>query len=187
MEYRYHPKLYRCVAQLNAGGVIAYPTEAVWGLGCDPFNHHAVNRILELKQRPADKGLILVAATIEQVDWLLSGLPSALYQQLQSSWPGHVTWLIPHHGRIPSNVCGLHDTIAIRVSTHPLVRALCERFGGPIVSTSANPQGAPPARTGIAARRYFRKHDVIFTPGCVGRHRAPSVIRDLVSGKILRG
>lgn len=186
MDYRFHPRLRRCVAEINAGGVIAYPTEAVWGLGCDPFNQDAVDRVLELKQRQADKGLILVAANIKQVSWLLTGLPRAYYEQLKETWPGHVTWLIPHHGRIPSNVCGQHDTIAIRVSTHPVVRALCERFGGPIISTSANPQGTLPARTGIVARRYFRKADVFFAPGCVGRSMRPSVIRDLVSGKILR-
>ena len=174
------------MSKLNGGGVIAYPTEAVWGLGCDPFNRHGVERIFELKGRSANKGLIMVAASIEQIDWLLEGLPQSQIEQLTASWPGHVTWLIPHRNLLPGNLTGSHASIAVRVSAHPVVKALCAAFGGPIVSTSANPQGKLPARNSTMARRYFGRSGVEFGPGQVGVNRAPSQIRDLVTGAILR-
>lgn len=186
LDYRYHPAVRNCAAELSAGGVIAYPTEAVWGLGCDPFNRHAVERVLTLKQRQPEKGLILVAADTAQIHWLVDDLPENLRVTLEASWPGHITWLIPHRGRVPGVVSGSHDTIAVRVSTHPVVRALCQLFGGPIVSTSANPQGLPPARNGTDARRYFKGCELMFSAGTVGNNRSPSVIRDLISGRTLR-
>lgn len=185
MDYRYHPGIRKCVNALARGEVIAYPTEAVWGLGCDPFNHHAVAEILRIKQRSAAKGLILVAATMEQISWLLAGLSVNQQQQLRHTWPGHVTWLIPHHGRVSPLVCGDHHSVAVRVSAHPVVQALCTLFGGPLVSTSANKRDRPPARNGIDVRRYFGKARVTIAPGCIGDHAAPSEIRDL-AGNVLR-
>ncbi len=164
---------------------MAYPTEAVWGLGCDPFNGDAVARVLALKQRPLAKGLILVAATFEQLDFLLCDLSEAQSRTLKDSWPGPNTWLVPHHGRIPVWVCGQHATVAVRVSAHPLVRALCTAYGGPLVSTSANPQGLPPARWGFQARRYFGA-TIGYLPGAVDHNAKPSVIRDLITGATLR-
>ncbi|WP_075184731.1 L-threonylcarbamoyladenylate synthase [Teredinibacter haidensis] len=186
MDYRFHPATRRCVTELNAGGVIAYPTEAVWGLGCDPYNRHGVERILSLKNRSADKGLILVAANLQQIAWLLEGLTTEQLKTLEASWPGHVTWLLPHHNSLPANVYGTHPTIAVRVSAHSVVRALCESFGGPIISTSANPQTLPPARNATDVRRYFGCSGVSFAAGVVGKNAAPSVIKDLATGKTLR-
>jgi len=168
-----------------SGEVVAYPTEAVWGLGCDPFNRHAVERILQLKQRPMEKGLILVAASMHQLDMLLADLSPSELTRLEDTWPGHVTWLLPHGGRVPIEICGKHDTVAVRVSGHPVVKALCTGFGGPIVSTSANPQTLPPARSGTDVRRYFASDHLTIVPGQVGNHAAPSEIRDLL-GNILR-
>lgn len=185
MNYLYHPKVQLCVSAICRGDVIAYPTEAVWGLGCDPFNRHAVHRILALKQRAVEKGLILVAASMHQLDGLLEGLTATELNQLEKSWPGHVTWLLPHRNRIPAEITGVHKTVAVRVSAHPVVKALCEGFGGPIVSTSANPQALPPARTGTDVRRYFGNTELVIAPGQVGRHAMPSEIRDL-SCNILR-
>lgn len=110
---------------LRAGGVIAYPTEAVWGLGCDPWNEAAVRRLLALKGRPQEKGLILVAADIGQFDFLLHDLPPAWRERLARSWPGPNTWLVPHHHRLPAWITGRHASVALRVSDHPRVRALC--------------------------------------------------------------
>lgn len=180
------PKIHRAANALATGHVVAYPTEAVWGLGCDPFNRHAVEAVLALKNRPVHKGLILVAATIEQFDFLLWDLDAPLREKLQASWPGHTTWLVPHHDRLPKVVSGQHSTIAVRVSAHPGVRALCSVFGGPIVSTSANPQGFEPARTGFMARKYFRQSGVVFAPGVVGQQAKPSAIIDAQSGAIIR-
>ncbi len=171
---------------LAAGQVVAYPTEAVWGLGCDPFNRHAIEALLALKSRSAHKGLILVAASIAQFDFLLWDADKTLRQKLAASWPGHTTWLVPHHQRVPGLVSGEHASIAIRVSAHSGVRALCHAFGGPIVSTSANPQGMAPARTAFMARKYFRESGVVFAPGVVGRQAKPSTIIDAQSGAVIR-
>jgi L-threonylcarbamoyladenylate synthase len=133
--------------RLHQGGVIAYPTEAVWGLGCDPFDEAAVLRLLAIKQRAVDKGLILIAGALEQFDALLDWerLPNDRSEAVYASWPGPHTWIVPATGRVPHWITGAHDGVAVRVSAHPVVVALCAAFGGPLVSTSANLAGAPPA------------------------------------------
>ena len=171
---------------LASGGVIAYPTEGVWGLGCNPDDKHAVLRLLELKQRPVEKGLILVAADIEQFAPYLQGLAPALRRRLTESWPGPVTWVVPDNGRAPLWVRGDHPGVALRVSDHPLVAALCRAFGGPVVSTSANPGGRQPARSALAVRRYFGKQLDFVLPGELGGLRGATTISDLVSGEVMR-
>lgn len=183
--------LSRCRQVIAAGGVIAYPTEAVWGLGCDPWDLDAVERILELKQRPMEKGLILVAGSVEQIRFLLEPLPKAQQDEALKHWPGPVTCLLPDVlGQIPTAVRGRHSSIAVRVSDHPTVRALCEMAGSPLVSTSANPAGRQPARTSWQVRQYFRaaQHFQLdyLVPGSLGGHRKPSKIIDIVTGKQLR-
>ncbi len=179
-------RISHAVAALSAGGVVACPTEAVWGLSCDPFNEYAVMRILELKSRPVDKGLILVAADLEQLGWLLRGLEKSQLSRLELSWPGATTWLVPHHGRVPSWVCGEFDTVAVRVSAHPIVAALCRAFGGPLVSTSANPAGALPAREQFQLRRYFGDALDDIVPGVLGGNMRPSTIKDLETDRVIR-
>ena len=168
------------------GEVVAYPTEAVWGLGCDPWNPHAVEKLLHLKQRPVAKGLILIAANIEQLQPLLQHLDPDHYQQLKRSWPAPLTWLVPASALVPPWIRGEHSTVALRVTDHPVAAALCNIFGGPIVSTSANPGQKPEARTALAVRRYFGRELAAITPGAVGAERKPSQIRDLISGRVLR-
>lgn len=185
LNYSAHPRLHKAADHLLRGGVVAYPTEAVWGLGADPFNQHAVAQILALKQRSVDKGVILVASSIEQFEFILAGLSAQQRAILAASWPGPRTWLVPHGGQVPSWIHGRFDSVALRVSAHPLVQALCRRVGGPIVSTSANPQGLAPARFGYRARQYFGRQ-VEYAPGQVDLAANPSEIRDLASGRILR-
>jgi len=184
--WHYHPRIELCADTLMRGGVVAYPTEAVWGLGCDPFNPGAVQQVLDLKHRHWRKGLILVADSIESLDFILDGLTDVQRQQLDASWPGHSTWLVPHHHRVPMFISGGHDTVAVRVSAHPVVKSLCRAFGGPIVSTSANPQGLRPARSSVHARKYFGKKGIAFCPGVVGAQDKPSEIRDIRSGAVIR-
>ncbi len=179
-------RLGAAVEALRRGGVVACPTEAVWGLSCDPFNEGAVARLLRLKQRPASKGLILVAASEEQLSFLLAGLDATARDTLRASWPGPNTWLVPHRGRLPPIIVGEHDTVAVRVSSHPVVRALCLAWGGPLVSTSANPAGARPAVAAFQVRHFFGQQLDSILPGAVGRNRRPSVIRDLASGRTIR-
>ncbi|WP_447595427.1 L-threonylcarbamoyladenylate synthase [Aquipseudomonas campi] len=174
------------VAQVvREGGVIAYPTEAVWGLGCDPWNEIAVDRLLALKERPVDKGLILVADNIRQFDFLLEDLPEPWLDRLASTWPGPNTWLVPHQNLLPEWITGRHDSVALRVSDHPLVRDLCALVG-PLVSTSANRTGRPAARTRLRVEQYFRGQVDAVLGGALGGRRNPSTIRDLVSGEVVR-
>lgn len=172
---------------LRTSGIIAYPTEAVWGLGCDPWDTEAVDRLLDLKQRPAEKGLILVASSVEQIDFLLAPLTSAQRSLALAYWPGPVTCLLPDiEDQIPANVKGEHTSIAVRVSDHPVVRALCEAAGQPLVSTSCNPAGRPPARWSWQVRRYFGAGIDQLIAGDLGGARRPSRIVDIVSGRWLR-
>lgn len=170
---------------MSRGGVIAYPTEAVWGLGCNPNDEQAVSRLLALKGRHVKKGLILVAASIRQLAPYLKQVTPAQRQQLEATWPGGVTWLVPDQ-TAPDWIRGEFDSVALRVSPHPLVAGLCTAFGGPVVSTSANPQGLPPAMSGMDVRRYFGSQLDGIAPGLVGNQRNPSEIRDLRTGKIVR-
>lgn len=178
--------IYQAKHILRASGVIAYPTETVWGLGCDPFDQSALERVIQIKRRDAHKGLILVAANIEQFDFLLHNLDEADRQKMADSWPGAVTWLVPHQNRVLPLVHGQFDTVAIRVSSHPMVQSLCEEFGGPIVSTSANFSGKPTVRSAVQARAVLGPYlDYILQGPVLGN--APSRIIDLRSGTVIRG
>ncbi|NLD14282.1 MAG: threonylcarbamoyl-AMP synthase [Gammaproteobacteria bacterium] len=179
-------QLKQAASTIRKGGVIAYPTEAVWGLGCNPWHAQAVQRILHLKQRPVHKGVILVAASMEQFDWLLQDLAPAQRQLLEDSWPGPNTWLVPHHNRVPGWISGRHSSVALRVSSHPLIQALCS-LTGPLVSTSANPAGRPAATSRLRIEQYFhgRLDTILNAP--LGRRQQPSTIRDLASGALIRG
>lgn len=179
-------RLGAALTALEYGGVIACPTEAVWGLSCDPDNPSAVRRLLALKRRPVHKGLILVAANESQLGFLLTDLSQGQRQTLSDSWPGPSTWLIPHQGRVQPWIHGGHETVAVRVTAHPTMRALCEGFGGPLVSTSANPSGSQPPRERFQLIRYFGDELDAVLSGAVGDSRRPSLIRDLVSGKTIR-
>jgi L-threonylcarbamoyladenylate synthase len=170
---------------VREGGVLAYPTEAVWGLGCDPWDQAAVYRLLTLKRRPMEKGLILVADNIRQFDFLLHDLPEESLAKLASTWPGPNTWLVPHHNRLPGWVTGAHATVALRVSEHPLVGELCA-LTGPLISTSANPAGRPAARTRLRVQQYFPDGLDGILMGELGGRKNPSVIRDLVTGRVFR-
>lgn len=179
-------RIHQAVKALAAGGVVACPTEAVWGLSCDPFNEAAVHRLLELKSRPVEKGLILVAADVDQLRWLTRNLDKAQRSKLQLSWPGATTWLVPHGGLVPPWVSGDFDTVALRVSAHPTVIQLCRAFGGPLISTSANPASAPPAMEQFQLRRYFGNALDDIVPGALGGNQRPSTIKDLVTDRVIR-
>lgn len=176
------------VTTLASGGVIAYPTEAVWGLGCDPSHQMAVEALLKLKQRPMEKGMILVAADLEQLEgWAqLHDLPDERQREVLASWPGANTWILPAGPRAPYWITGTHSGLAVRISAHPLVAALCHAWGGPLVSTSANLAGEPPARTREELDpRLLALLDGILD-GATGGLEQPTPIRDALSGTTLR-
>ena len=170
---------------LEQDGVIAYPTEGVWGLGCLPTSGAAVARILKMKQRSWQAGLLLVAADIRQLEPYLEGITATQRDQLQQSWPGPVTYLVPDNGVAPAWIVGEHDTLGVRVSAHPVVRSLCETMG-PLVSTSANVSGRPAAKSALQVRQYFATEVDTIVPGALGDRRGPSEIRRLDSGEIIR-
>ncbi|MBW3568163.1 MAG: Sua5/YciO/YrdC/YwlC family protein [Proteobacteria bacterium] len=169
---------------IREGGVVAVPTEAVYGLSCDPWNETAVRTLLELKQRDVAQGLILVAGGLYQFTSLVEHLPREQQQTLLASWPGPVTWLVPATEHVPAWIRGEHATVALRVTAHPVMAELCRVAGKPLVSTSANPSGKPPARDPAMLAGYFPGLPIV--EGELGGAQRPSEIRDLESGKILR-
>ncbi|MDA1370884.1 MAG: Sua5/YciO/YrdC/YwlC family protein [Proteobacteria bacterium] len=179
--------LHIACGHLLQGHVIAYPTEAVWGLGCDPDDRKAVVRLLAIKQRPIEKGLILVAGSLDQLGELLNPLKKSELDQLHATWPGPVTWLIPDTKRlIPSWIKGCHESVAIRVSAHPVVQALCLQFGKLLVSTSANEAGAPPVKSLADLKQRFADKIDYIIEGELGTSPAPTEIRDLQTGQVFR-
>ena len=183
-----HPwKLREAARTFRAGGLIAYPTEAVYGLGCDPLNPDAVMRILDLKNRPVEKGLILIAADFSQLKPFITELDNKIMQRIHASWPGPTTWLLPIAANLPYWLSGQHPTIAVRVTDHPIAAALCRACQSPLVSTSANPAGLPPARNALTVHRMFHDQVECIITGETGRRKQPSQIIDAQSGRILRG
>ena len=176
------------VTALKQGLVIAYPTEAVYGLGCDPTNEQAVLSLLALKQRPIEKGLILVAGDFELlapfVD--ITSLSKQSWLRIMQSWPGAVTWVLPKSKACPAWISGKFDSVAVRVSTHQVVGDLSAKFGLPIVSTSANLAGLEPALNCQQVKLMFNDTlgQVIDAP--LGENAQPSKIFDGVTGKQYR-
>ncbi|WP_434582814.1 L-threonylcarbamoyladenylate synthase type 1 TsaC [Klebsiella sp. R390] len=175
------------VAVLHNEHVIAYPTEAVFGVGCDPDSEKAVMRLLELKQRPVDKGLILIAANFEQLKPYIddSQLNDEQRATIYACWPGPVTFVFPANASTPRWLTGRFDSLAVRVSDHPLVIALCEAYGKPLVSTSANLSGQPPCRTTAEVLAQFGA-DFPVVDGPTGGRQNPSEIRDALTGERFR-
>jgi len=184
--HRWGMSIASAVRALASGGVIAHPTESVWGLACDPNNPDAVARLLRLKRRPMEKGLILVSGDQHHFDPLLHNLTGDQRARIDETWPGPVTWLVPHFDQVPPWVSGIHHSVALRHTDHPFTAALTRAFGGAIVSTSANPGGCQPARHKFQVLRYFGDTLDFVGGGNTGGRRAPSEIRELVSGRIVR-
>lgn len=172
--------------RMRAGEVVAYPTEAIFGLGCDPANEKAVRKLLMLKNREPEQGLILIGANFDQFRPWIAEVPAKQLERAMQTWPGAVTWLFPRAAEVPDFIAGNHPTLAIRVTDHPISRALSEAFGGPIVSTSANPHSAPPARSAGEVEDYFGSFIAGIVAGALGGRTQCSEIRDLASGRVLR-
>ena len=168
------------------GGVIAYPTEAVYGIGCLPWHEEALLRVLSLKRRSALKGLIVVAASIDQLEPLAVLPGGAIGDEMRARWPGPFTWIVQARPAVPALLTGGRPTIAVRVSAHPIVQRLCRRTGSALVSTSANLSGAAPARSALAVRRRLGRYVDCVLAGPLGDSARPTEIRDAATGKVLR-
>ena len=173
-------------ALLRDGGVLAYPTEGVYGLGCDPDNRAAFEKIFAMKRRPPEQGVLLIAASFEQVQPWIGDAPEAALARARAIWPGAHTFIFPRSARVPEWIAGGHAGIALRVTAHAPSAALCRAFGGPIVSTSANRHGEPPARSAADIRAIFGDEPDGVLDAPLGGLDKPTPITDAVSGAIIR-
>jgi len=180
-----HNQIDHAIKVLREGGIIAYPTEGVWGLGCDPFNETAVLRLLKIKKRKIEKGLILIAADWGQVKALVK-VNLSKCAIIKKNCQDPITWIFPATKKVPFWVCGGLDSVAVRVIVHPLARRLCQKFGGPIVSTSANLAGKSPAKNLRQLRKQFAWKVDCVVSGQVGTLKKPTQIRDVGTNELIR-
>lgn len=181
-------KLYKAAQTLKNGGIIICPTEGVYGISALASNISAVERIIHIKHRALNKGLIVVASNIEMchnlVDFSVLSVESR--QLLNSKWPGHATFIVPCRSEVSSTLTGQRKTIALRVTAFPLLAKLCSLVGEPIVSTSANISGSEPLKTISKLQEVFAQEvDYILDEPCQGLNK-PSTIYDAVTGQVLR-
>ena len=168
------------------GGVIAYPTEAVYGLGCNPYDAQAVMRLLQLKHREVSKGLILLGRSFDDFSDFILDSDRALNKVSLSGNIEPTTWLMPASDSCPAWIRGKHDSVAVRVTDHEQCRQLCDHIGSAIVSTSANRKGHAPLRTALKVRQEFNDELDYLLVGSTGGRSQPSRIIDAVSGKVIR-
>lgn len=170
---------------IRSGGVIAYPTEAVYGLGCDPWDREAVLKILSIKKRSINKGLIVIASDLRQLESLICIPSQAIKTKISETWPGPSTWILPASDQCPYWLRGAHSGLAVRISAHPLCKALCE-LAGPIVSTSANIATKPALRTAWQVQMQFNDQLDYLLRGSSSGNIQPSTIRDALSDEVFR-
>lgn len=172
------------VKTLQAGGLIAYPTEAIYGIGCDPFNEKAVMNVYSLKQRPLNKGLILIASDFSQIADLIVSTENM--EQILKTWPGPNTWVFPVTNKVPAWLTGKFNSLAVRVTDHPVSKALCQRYGKPIVSTSANLGNENPVKKWQDLHEKISMGVDYLVKGPVGGLENCSIIRNAITLEVLR-
>jgi L-threonylcarbamoyladenylate synthase len=166
---------------LRDGGVIGYPTETVYGLGCDPHDSKAVKRIAKLKGRESNKPFLILLPNEEALSGISKSLPNYVRSLTQKFWPGPLTLLVRHQNQFPNDLIREQPLIGVRVSPDPFCMALMKQFDHPIVSTSANPARENPARSGREVIRYFENRiDALFDDG-ERKAQQPSTILDVSS------
>ncbi len=171
---------------LQQGGIVAYPTEAVYGLGCDPFNESAVKKLLALKQRDVRRGLILLIPNHEALSTYIENLSDPILNKLYAAWPGPVTFLLPARPSIPSWITGQFKSVAMRMTAHPIANQLTQEWGAPLVSTSANIANQIPAKTAAEVKAIFGDAIDYIIEGKVGDAQNPSKIIDALTDQVIR-
>ena len=173
------------ICHLKSGEVIGYPTEAVYGIGCDPWNQSSVEKIAKIKGRKKRQTFLMVASSIDQLTDLID--ISRLSSQVKSSWPGHTTWLIKAKENVPY---WLQDEqtnkVGVRISNHPLVRELCSEYGKPIISTSANISGKEEIKNQQEFMKTFSSDINYLVDGDLGDYDKASMIIDMETNKKIR-
>jgi L-threonylcarbamoyladenylate synthase len=181
-----HRQIVCAARRLVAGGVVAYPSEYVYGLGCDPRNRQAVARVLHLKRRAGHKGFIVIAASVEQLRGYVVLPEGEAKARVLAGWPGPMTWILPRRAGVPAWLTGGRDTLAVRVTAHPVAQRLCA-LTGPLLSTSANCSGYSPARSFGAVRRLFGQRLDGIVSGTIQFLGSGTPIHDARTGQVLRG
>ncbi len=176
----------QAVATVNHGGVLVYPTEGVFGIGCDYRNEMAVNKVLQLKQRPVSKGLILIASHIQHVLPLIQPAERGHLARALKTWPGHATWVFPATALTPRWITGAHDSVAVRVSNHPTVKALCDQLNHALVSTSANISGQVTPENCQQIQTSWGDEVDYYLDLPLGQQTQPSTIKLASNGQVLR-
>ena len=177
----------RAARIVRGGGVIAYPTEAVFGLGCLPRDRRAVMRVLAIKHRSWRKGLILIGAELAQLERYAVLPPEPRRGEVLASWPGPHTWVLDARPDAPRWITGGSASVAVRVTAHPMTAELCRAVGDALVSTSANVSRRPPHRRLLRLRRDLGVEVDYVLAGPLGGLAAPTAIRDGRDGRVLRG
>lgn len=180
------PDLDQAAAVIRDGGLVAYPTEAVFGLGCDPRRHDSVTRLLALKERDVSAGLILIAADVGQLEEFIQPFSAAVAARILPTWPGPVTWVVAAAAATPLWIRGDHADVAVRVTAHPIAAALCRAAKTALVSTSANLHGAAPARSERDVQLTLGTRVDYVLAGSCGERDKPTEIRDASTGAVLR-
>ncbi len=175
----------RAAELLRAGGVVVYPTETVYGIGCDPFDETACSRILALKNRPEEKTMLLVASCREQVEEFTGALDSLASSFADRFWPGSLTLVIRPLKELPTHILGPSGGVAVRVTSGKTASALAREFGRPIISTSANLTGMAPVLTFEEASALFGELADLVIPSLGPLSGSPSTIVDLTGECLL--
>jgi L-threonylcarbamoyladenylate synthase len=183
--YKYN-LLKKAKAYIKNGGVIAYATESCFGLGCDPKNYKAINKVLRLKVRSKTKGLIVVASKQVQTLQLIKQLDHVLQQKITNYWPGPYSLILDAKDNINRNLIGVHKGVAIRVSNSPSIKSICNFIKMPIVSTSANKNKNLSIKTTRLCLKKFAKRGVMVLPGLIDGAKFPSKIINLKTNQIFR-
>ena len=179
-----NPQIQQAAKIIQSGGVISYPTESVFGLGCDPLNEFAVNKILKLKNRAVEKGLIIVAGDLKQLKPYVE-LSTEEEQKILNE-KSDTTWLVKKSELTPGWVSGNHKKVAVRVSNHPLIFQLCQIINQPLISTSANPSGSAPAITSQQSKHYFSNNVDLYIDYASKGTGQPTQIKDITTDIVIR-
>lgn len=168
---------------LKMGGIVAFPTDTVYGLGCDHRSREAVARLYEVKGRLSRMALPLLLGSIGQIDEVVLEVPEAARQFAAKFWPGALTLVLKKRESVPDFISAGGDTIAVRVPAHPVPVALANGLGAPIVGTSANLSGQPSAFTAGEVCAYFGSRvDMVIDGGHVPGGRESTIVD--VSGRM---
>ena len=165
-------------AVVEAGGLVAFPTESFYGLGADALDSDAVARVFEVKGRPEHKALLVLVDSIDMAAGLAARVSDGARALMARYWPGPLTLVLEAAARVPAGLTGGGSTIGMRMPGHAGARALVRSAGRPITAPSANPSEAPPALTAAAVREYFEGRVELILDGGPTAGGAGSTVAD---------